>query len=75
MSSTAERRRRLDEVFDADGVPRAYTRPSWSPSSSASAPSSLVAAGPLRDAIFMRQGITFDLTGSRWRAPRPSVPA
>ena len=51
----------FDEVFAADGVPRPYAQPLVAELERLGA-ESLVAAGALRDAIFMRQGITFDLT-------------
>jgi len=53
----------FDEIFDGDGAPR--------PDAVALAaelerlgPERLLAAGRLRDAIFMQQGITFDATGN-----------
>ena len=51
----------FDEVFDADGAPRPHTEALVAELDRLGA-DSLVAAGALRDAIFMRQGITFDLT-------------
>ena len=60
MSSTSATTT-FDEVFDADGVPRAHAQALVAELERLGA-DSLVAAGALRDAIFMRQGITFDLT-------------
>src|SRR5208283_5426061 len=51
----------FDEVFDADGLPRAHAQALVAELERLGA-DSLVAAGALRDAIFMRQGITFDLS-------------
>jgi uncharacterized circularly permuted ATP-grasp superfamily protein len=51
----------FDEVFDADGLPRPHAQALVAELERLGA-DSLVAAGALRDAIFMRQGITFDLT-------------
>ena len=59
MSSTTGARI-FDEVFDADGNPRAHAEGLVAELERLGA-ESLVAAGTLRDAIFMRQGITFDL--------------
>jgi len=59
--STAGSLTTFDEVFAADGVPRPYAQPLVDELERLGA-DSLVAAGALRDAIFMRQGITFDLT-------------
>ena len=53
----------FDEVFDADGTPRAHAEQLVAELERLGA-ESLVAAGALRDAIFMRQGITFDLTSA-----------
>jgi uncharacterized circularly permuted ATP-grasp superfamily protein len=50
----------FDEVFDADGVPRAHAL-ALVDEIERLGPERLIAAGALRDAIFMRQGITFDL--------------
>ena len=62
MSST-QRATAFDEVFAADGAPRAYAEALVAELDRLGA-ESLVAAGALRDAIFMRQGITFDLTSA-----------
>ena len=62
MSST-ERATAFDEVFAADGVPREYAEALVAELDRLGA-ENLVAAGALRDAIFMRQGITFDLTSA-----------
>jgi uncharacterized circularly permuted ATP-grasp superfamily protein len=51
----------FDEVFDANGLPRPHAEALVAELERLGA-DSLVAAGTLRDAIFMRQGITFDLT-------------
>jgi uncharacterized circularly permuted ATP-grasp superfamily protein len=53
----------FDEVFTADGEPRPHAQALVAELERLGA-DSLVAAGALRDAIFMRQGITFDLTGA-----------
>jgi uncharacterized circularly permuted ATP-grasp superfamily protein len=50
----------FDEVFDSDGSPRPHAEQLVAELERLGA-ESLVAAGALRDAIFMRQGITFDL--------------
>jgi uncharacterized circularly permuted ATP-grasp superfamily protein len=60
MSSTSSATT-FDEVFDADGLPRPHAQALVAELERLGA-DSLVAAGALRDAIFMRQGITFDLT-------------
>jgi uncharacterized circularly permuted ATP-grasp superfamily protein len=62
MSSTAPAEI-FDEVFDSEGVPRAHAEQLVAELERLGA-DSLVAAGALRDAIFMRQGITFDLTSA-----------
>ena len=62
MSST-ERATAFDEVFAADGAPREYAEALVAELDRLGA-ENLVAAGALRDAIFMRQGITFDLTSA-----------
>ena len=62
MSSTRQAAA-FDEVFDAAGAPRAYAEPLVAELERLGA-ENLVAAGALRDAIFMRQGITFDLTSA-----------
>ena len=62
MSST-EWATAFDEVFDAGGVPREYAEALVAELDRLGA-ENLVAAGALRDAIFMRQGITFDLTSA-----------
>ena len=62
MSST-ERATAFDEVFAADGVPREHAEALVAELDRLGA-ENLVAAGALRDAIFMRQGITFDLTSA-----------
>jgi uncharacterized circularly permuted ATP-grasp superfamily protein len=51
----------FDEVFEHDGQPRAHAQ-ALVAELERLGPDSLVAAGTLRDTIFMRQGITFDLT-------------
>jgi uncharacterized circularly permuted ATP-grasp superfamily protein len=53
----------FDEVFTQDGLPRAHAEALVAELDRLGA-ASLVAAGALRDAIFMRQGITFDLTSA-----------
>jgi len=61
----------FDEVFAADGVPRAHAEALVAELERLGA-ENLVAAGALRDAIFMRQGITFDLTSAEGEvADRP----
>jgi uncharacterized circularly permuted ATP-grasp superfamily protein len=62
MSST-ERAMTFDEVFAADGAPRGHAEALVAELDRLGA-ESLMAAGALRDAIFMRQGITFDLTSA-----------
>jgi uncharacterized circularly permuted ATP-grasp superfamily protein len=62
MSST-EWAMAFDEVFATDGVPRAHAEALVAELERLGA-ENLVAAGALRDAIFMRQGITFDLTSA-----------
>ena len=52
-----------DEVFAADGVPRPFAEALVAELDRLGA-ENLIAAGALRDAIFMRQGITFDLTSA-----------
>ena len=59
MSSTADVRI-FDEVFDSEGAPRPHAEQLVAELERLGA-ESLVAAGALRDAIFVRQGITFDL--------------
>src|ERR1700678_35511 len=59
MSSTAGLGT-FDEVFESDGTPRPHAEQLVAELERLGA-ESLVAAGALRDAIFMRQGITFDL--------------
>ncbi len=61
--STAGSITTFDEVFAADGVARPHAQPLVAELERLGA-DSLVAAGAVRDAIFMRQGITFDLTGA-----------
>jgi uncharacterized circularly permuted ATP-grasp superfamily protein len=51
----------FDEVFEHDGQPRAHAQALVAELERLGA-DSLVAAGTMRDTIFMRQGITFDLT-------------
>ena len=53
----------FDEVFTADGAPREYAAALVTELERLGA-ERLVAAGALRDAIFMRQGITFDLASA-----------
>ena len=53
----------FDEVFDADGAPRDHAAALVAELDRLGA-DRLVAAGAMRDAIFMRQGITFDLTSA-----------
>jgi uncharacterized circularly permuted ATP-grasp superfamily protein len=50
-----------DEVFDGDGVGRPHAE-ALIREIERLGPERLVSAGQLRDALFMRQGITFDLT-------------
>ena len=54
----------FDEVFTAEGLPREHAQALVAEIERLGA-ERLVAAGALRDAIFMRQGITFDLTSDR----------
>ena len=53
----------FDEVFAADGAPRPFAEALVAELDRLGA-QNLIAAGALRDAIFMRQGITFDLTSA-----------
>ena len=52
-----------DEVFDADGAPRAHVAALVAELERLGG-ERLVAAGAMRDAIFRRQGITFDVTSA-----------
>jgi uncharacterized circularly permuted ATP-grasp superfamily protein len=53
----------FDEIFDGDGAPRPDAV-ELAAELERLGPERLVAAGRLRDAIFMQQGITFDATGN-----------
>jgi uncharacterized circularly permuted ATP-grasp superfamily protein len=63
MSTTGRRAAAFDEVFDASGAPREHAAELVAELERLGA-ERLEAAGALRDAIFMRQGITFDLVGA-----------
>src|SRR5581483_9358450 len=52
-----------DELFDGGGIPRAHAQ-TLIARLERLGPEELAAAGRRRDAIFMQQGITFDLTGA-----------
>ena len=55
----------FDEVFTDEGAPRDHAA-ALVGELERLGPERLVAAGALRDAIFMRQGITFDLRAARY---------
>jgi uncharacterized circularly permuted ATP-grasp superfamily protein len=63
MSATGPLTTGYDEVFEPDGVPREHAAALVGELDRLGA-ERLVAAGAMRDAIFMRQGITFDLTSA-----------
>jgi uncharacterized circularly permuted ATP-grasp superfamily protein len=60
----------LDEVFEPGGVPRPHAT-SLVAALDAMGPEALAGAGLRRDAIFMQQGITFELTGEDGPKDRP----